>query len=109
VPASRPVLRSLVPLTVVPNCFVPLEVVAAGSPRSHAPVVAVSVPFGLVVQPSAVSKVSENTVVPPPPWQDAGTLKPLVGEVLFAPPLTAFVPRPKPANASQRRHTSSPP
>src|SRR5687767_13438738 len=39
-PASRPVTRSLTPDTVVPSCLVPLEVVAAGSPRSHAPVVA---------------------------------------------------------------------
>src|SRR5688572_8527222 len=64
VPASRPVTRSLTPLTVVPSCFAPLEVVAAGSPRSHAPVVAVSVPPALVVQPVAVSNVSWYTVVP---------------------------------------------
>src|SRR5262245_54973866 len=56
VPASRPVTRSLTPETVVPSCLAPLEVVASGSPRSHAPVVAVSVPLGLVVQPVAVSK-----------------------------------------------------
>ena len=36
-------------------------------------------------------------------------LKPLVGVVLAAPPLTAFVPRPKAANASHMRQTSSPP
>ena len=58
-PASRPVTRSLTPETVVPSCLVPLEVVVAGSPRSQAPVVAVSVPLGLAVQPVAVSKVSE--------------------------------------------------
>ena len=51
-----------------PDCItlVP-EAVCAGSPRCQAPVVAVSVPLGLVVQPSAVSKPSEKTVVPPPP------------------------------------------
>jgi hypothetical protein len=43
--------------------LVPLEVVASGSPRSHAPVVAVSVPDGLVVQPVAVSRVSDQTTV----------------------------------------------
>jgi hypothetical protein len=48
-----------VPLTVVPSCFGPDESVAAGSARSQAPVVAVSVPFGFAVQPVAVSKVSE--------------------------------------------------
>ncbi len=57
-PAAAPVTRSLVPLTVVPSCLAPLEVVAAGSPRTHWPVVAVSVPDGLIVQPVAVSKVS---------------------------------------------------
>src|SRR3954462_3919293 len=108
-PASRAVTRSLLPLTVVPTCFVPLESVASGSPRSHAPVAAVSVPFGLVCQPRLVSKVSENTEVPPPPWQDAGTWKPFVGERLLAPPLTALLPRPNPAKASQIRQTSSPP
>ena len=36
-------------------------------------------------------------------------LKPLVGFVLLAPPLTALVPRPKAAKASHIRHTSSPP
>ena len=36
-PARRPVTRSLLPLTVVPSCLVPLDVVASGSPRSHAP------------------------------------------------------------------------
>ena len=46
-PARRPVTRSLTPLTVVPSCLAPPEVVAAGSPRSHRPVVAVSVPSGL--------------------------------------------------------------
>ena len=44
-PASRPVTRSLTPLVVVPSCFAPLELVAAGSPRSNRPVVAVSVPW----------------------------------------------------------------
>ena len=51
------------PLVVVPSCLAPPLSVASGSPRSHAPVVAVSVVFGLVVQPVAVSKSSENTVV----------------------------------------------
>src|SRR6185436_1519924 len=64
-PARRAVTRSKVPLTVVPSWRATLElVVASGSPRSHAPVVAVSVPLALVVQPVAVSNVSENTVVP---------------------------------------------
>ena len=48
---------------MVPSCLAPLEVVASGSPRSQAPRVAVSVPFGLTVQPVAVSKVSLQTVV----------------------------------------------
>src|SRR5688572_3811223 len=62
-PAAGPVDRSLEPLTVVPSCLMPLELVSAGLPRSHAPVVAVSVPLGLVVQPNADSKVSSHTVV----------------------------------------------
>ena len=66
-PASRAVTRSFTPLVVVPSCFVPLELVASGSPRSHAPVAAVSVPFGFVCQPRATSKSSWNTTVPPPP------------------------------------------
>ena len=44
----------------------PLELVAWAAPRSNAPRVAVSVPAGLIVQPVAVSKVSDQTVVPPP-------------------------------------------
>src|SRR4051794_5782741 len=63
-PASRAVTRSLLPLTVVPSCFAPLESVASGSPRSQAPLVAVSVPPGLTVQPRFVSKSSDQTVVP---------------------------------------------
>jgi hypothetical protein len=64
-PAAEPVTRSLLPLTVVPSCRVtPPLVVAAGSARTHAPVVAVSVAPALTVQPVAVSKLSENTVVP---------------------------------------------
>src|SRR6185503_8130099 len=63
VPAAPPVTRSKLPLTVVPSCLAPDEVVSAGFARSHAPVVAVSVPPGLVVQPVAVSNVSEYTVV----------------------------------------------
>src|SRR5262245_7841974 len=67
-PASRPVTRSLTPLTVVPSCIErPLEEVGSGSPRSHCPVVAVSVPFGLVIQPWLVSKLSKKTVVGAPP------------------------------------------
>ena len=58
-PASLPVTRSFTPLVVVPSCFVPLEVVVAGSPRSKRPVVAVSVPLALAVQPVAASKSSE--------------------------------------------------
>ena len=94
--AGQPRRHEIVhPLVVVPNCFGPLESVASGSPRSHAPVVAVSMPLGLVCHPRLVSNVSLNTVVlPGPPWQDAGTLKPFVGVVLAAPPLTAFVPNP---------------
>ena len=45
-PARGPVTRSLTPLTVVPSCLVPLEVVVSGLARAHCPVVAVSVPFG---------------------------------------------------------------
>src|SRR5262249_55112215 len=70
-PASRPVTRRLTPLTVVPSCLGPLEKVASGTPRSHSPVVAVSVPFGLRVQPRLVSKLSKKIVVGglPPPLQ----------------------------------------
>ena len=63
-PARRPVTRSLLPLTVVPIWrAVPAEVVAAGSPRSHAPEVAVSVPLAFVVQPRLVSNVSLKTTL----------------------------------------------
>ena len=41
--------------------------VVSGLPRTHWPVVAVSVPDRLVVHPVAASKLSEYTVVPPPP------------------------------------------
>src|SRR5262249_29569842 len=71
-PASRPGTRALTPLTVVPSCMVPPEVGVSGSPRSHCPVGAVSVPFGFVVQPWLVSKLSKKTVVGgggPPPLQ----------------------------------------
>src|SRR6185295_5858125 len=61
-PARRPVTKSLTPETVVPSCFVPPDVVVSGSPRSHWPVVALSVPLGLVVQPVEVSKLSKKTV-----------------------------------------------
>jgi hypothetical protein len=51
-PAKAPVTRSLLPLTVVPNWSVVLpELVCSGLARAHCPVVAVSVPLGLVVQP----------------------------------------------------------
>src|SRR5262245_9240301 len=68
-PARGPVTRSLTPLTVVPSCLVPLEVVVSGFARAHCPVVAVSVPLALVVQPWSVSKLSKKTVtggLPPP-------------------------------------------
>src|SRR5690606_30427828 len=74
VPAAAPVTSVLLPLTALPSCSgTPPLLVACGSPRCHWPVVAVSVPLGLVVQPVAVSKSSANTVVPgggsslPPP------------------------------------------
>src|SRR5262245_7350057 len=108
-PASGPVTSALTPLGVVPCCLVPLEVVVSGLPRAHCPVVAVSVPSGFVVQPVFVSKSSLNTVVPPPPWQEAGTAKPLVGVRPLGPPLTALEPRPNAANAAHMRQTSSPP
>src|SRR3712207_2799699 len=61
-PAVAPVTRSNVPLTVVPSWVDTPELVAAGSPRSKRPEVAVSaVP---AVQPVAVSNVSDHTVVP---------------------------------------------
>src|SRR5512133_1311451 len=63
-PASLPVTRSLLPLTVVPSCLAPLELTASGSPRSHWPVVAVSVLLGLIVQPAFVSKLSKKIVAP---------------------------------------------
>src|SRR5262245_54816539 len=62
-PANRPVTRSFEPLKVVPSCLGPLLLVASGLPRSHIPVVAVSVPLGLVVQPRLVSKLSKKTSV----------------------------------------------
>src|SRR5262249_6051369 len=43
-----------------------------------------------------------------PPWQLAGIAKPFVGLVLWAPPLTASEPRPKPAKACHMRQTSWP-
>jgi hypothetical protein len=58
-PAVAPVTRSLLPLTVVPSWVATPEVVAAGSPRSKVPLTAVSVAPALVVQPVAVSNVSE--------------------------------------------------
>ena len=58
--------RSLDPAYGV-SCLAPEDVVAWAAPRSNAPRVAVSVPDGLMVQPVAVSKVSDQTVVPPPP------------------------------------------
>src|SRR5262245_29784453 len=58
-PAAPPVTRSNDPLTVVPSCLGPLELVSAGLARSHCPVVAVSVADGLVAHPVAVSNVSE--------------------------------------------------
>src|SRR5688572_9053037 len=108
-PARGPVTSAFEPLVVASSCLGPLESVACGLPRSHAPVVAVSVAFGLVCQPRLVSKLSWKTTVPPPPRQEAGMSKPFVGAVLAAPPLTALVPRPYAANASQIGHTSSPP
>src|SRR5262245_30615022 len=67
-PNSRAVTRSLVPLKVVPSCVTVVpEVACSGSPRSHWPVVAVSVPFGLVVHPWLVSKSSKKTVTGPGP------------------------------------------
>src|SRR5262245_29901811 len=62
-PARGPVTRSLTPLTVVPSCFGPLELVSSGLARAHCPVVAVSVPFGLVIHPWLDSKVSKKIVV----------------------------------------------
>src|SRR5262249_15989542 len=67
------VTRSLTPLTVVPCCLVPFEVVVSGLATAHCPVVAVSVPFGLVVHPWLVSKLSKKIVVAPPPLQSCGT------------------------------------
>jgi hypothetical protein len=65
VPAAAPVTRSKTPLRAVPSCLVPLLVVGCGSPRSHRPVVAVSVPDGLTVQPRACSKSSKKTTAVP--------------------------------------------
>ena len=44
----------------VPSCLAPLADVDAGLPRANAPLVAVSVPSGFVVQPRAASKSSSN-------------------------------------------------
>jgi len=63
-PAVAPVTRSLLPLTVVPSCLGPLELVSSGLARSQRPVVAVSVPLGLVVQPWLDSKSSKKMVPP---------------------------------------------
>src|SRR5262249_51069263 len=60
-PAGGPVTRSFTPLVGGAGWLGPLAFVGAGTPRSHWPVVAVSVPFGLVVQPLSVSKSSEKT------------------------------------------------
>src|SRR5262245_2014789 len=70
-PARGPVTKSLTPLTVVPSCLVPFDVVVSGLARAHCPVVAVSVPLALVVQPWLVSKSSKKIVVGglPPPAQ----------------------------------------
>jgi hypothetical protein len=57
-PAAAPVTSALLPLGVASTCLTPLELVPAGLARSHAPVVAVSVALGLVVQPVADSKLS---------------------------------------------------
>src|SRR6185295_390684 len=66
-PAGRPVTRQFDPPAQAPSWVVTPDDVACGVPRAHCPVVAVSVPLGFVVQPSAVSNPSENTVVDPPP------------------------------------------
>src|SRR6185503_8611648 len=70
--ANGPVTRSLTPLTVVPSCFAPFDVVASGLALAHCPVVAVSVPFALATHPKLVSKLSKKTTVTPPPAQSAG-------------------------------------
>ena len=46
--------------------LVPALLVGCGLPRAQAPVVAVSVPLGLTVQPRAASKSSAKTWVTPP-------------------------------------------
>src|SRR5262245_30849383 len=61
-PAVRPVARQLMPLNALPSCLGPPESVGSGSPRSQRPVVAVSVPAGLRVQPRSLSKLSANTI-----------------------------------------------
>src|SRR3712207_648998 len=77
-PASRPVTRSLTPLKALPSCFVPLDVVASGSPRSHRPVVAVSVALALRVHPLSVSKSSKKTVTGVVPVPDGFTVTQLL-------------------------------
>src|ERR1044072_6196036 len=66
-PPLRPVTRQFEPPAQAPSWVAMPDEVACGRPRCQAPVVAVSVPLGLVVQPVAVSKPSEKTVVEPPP------------------------------------------
>src|SRR6185503_4778777 len=66
-PPLSPVTRQFEPPAQAPSWVAIPDEVACGAPRCQAPVVAVSVPLGLVVQPVAVSKPSEKTVVPPPP------------------------------------------
>ena len=44
-----------------PVCVTPLELVCSGFPRSHMPVVAVSVPLGSSIQPLSDSKSSSKT------------------------------------------------
>ena len=71
----------MTPETVVPSCLVPAEVVVSGSPRSHSPVVALSVALGFTVQPRLVSKLSKNTVTGPAP----GTVKLIAWFLVVAP------------------------
>ncbi len=74
--------------------------VPAGSPRCQAPVVAVSVPSGLVVQPVAVSKLSEKTVV-----TGGGGVPLLTNSSRFGEPVPAPVTTPVVESATSRSRT----
>src|SRR3990170_4380120 len=72
-PASGPVTRSRLPLTVVPSCMgAPSRLVSWGSPGVQRPVIALSEPKGLRLQPRSLSKSSKKTNVGAGVWGGGG-------------------------------------